>query len=112
VAPAAIAAARRNAEAAGVAGDIQFAVAEIGSLERQHPAGTLCVNPPYGERIAPRDLEELYRRFADALRRMSGWAAVVLSGNPLLGRVFLKKPVLSHRLWNGPIEVRLLRYEL
>jgi putative N6-adenine-specific DNA methylase len=43
---------------------------------------------------------------------MPGWAAVILNGNPLLARAMGGQPELSHKLWNGPIEVRLLRYRL
>ena len=41
-----------------------------------------------------------------------GWSVVVLSGSPLFSRALPWKPAISHRLFNGPLEVRLLRYEL
>jgi putative N6-adenine-specific DNA methylase len=111
VAPEAIAAARRNAEVAGVAADIRFTVSDVAALVPAPPS-TFCLNPPYGERITPQDLEALYRRIASALRRQRGSFAVILAGNPLLVFAMGGKPELSHRLWNGPIEVRLLRYAL
>jgi putative N6-adenine-specific DNA methylase len=111
--PEAVAAARRNAEVAGVAADIEFAVAEIDELEPSAPGGIVCFNPPYGERmdIPAAELDVLYARTARTLRRMHGWAAVVLCGNPLFARAMDLKPAVSHRLWNGPLEVRLLRYD-
>jgi 23S rRNA G2445 N2-methylase RlmL len=110
--PDTLAAAKRNAKEAGVADDITFEVGDIADLRASGPAGTVCLNPPYGERLSPASLDELYRQAARALRRMNGWAAVVLAGNPLIVRAMGGKPELSHRLWNGPIEVRLLRYKL
>ena len=113
VAADALAAARRNAGAAGVTADIQFVqgdIATVGDLCRRWPQGTVCTNPPYGERLAERDLAALYRRMATALARLS-WPVVLLSGNPLLAREMRVKPRISHRLFNGPLEVRLLRYE-
>ena len=110
-----LAAARRNAAAAGVEGDIQFEradVGDVGDLTRRWPTGTVCTNPPYGERLVARDLGAVYRRMASAFKRLSGWAVVVLSGNPLLARDLPIKPRISHRLFNGPLEVRLLRYEI
>jgi putative N6-adenine-specific DNA methylase len=110
--PEAVAAARRNAEAAGVAGDLALAVADIDTLCPTAPAGTVCFNPPYGERMDDGDLAALYARAARALRGMKGWAVVVLCGNPLFAKAMDLRPTISHRLWNGPLEVRLLRYEL
>ncbi len=46
------------------------------------------------------------------LRRHGGWTAVILSGSPLLERAVGLRPEVTHRLWNGPIEVRLLRYRI
>ena len=109
----ALTAARRNAAAAGIAADIEFVaadVADVTALTRRWPNGVVCTNPPYGERLAERDLHALYRRMAGAFSRVA-WPVVVLSGNPLLAREMRVKPRVSHRLFNGPLEVRLLRYE-
>jgi 23S rRNA G2445 N2-methylase RlmL len=112
IAPEAVGAARRNASAAAVDHDITFEVADAADLGRRWPGGVLCTNPPYGERLDAPGLTDLYHRLGRAFMRLSGWSAVVLSGNPLLSRALPLKPAVSHRLFNGPLEVRLLRYEI
>jgi len=57
-------------------------------------------------------LQGLYRGLAEATRRFQGWNAVFLSGSPLLEQELHAKPEISHRLWNGPIEVKLLKYHM
>ncbi len=111
----ALAAARRNASAAGAAADIAFESGDARDLQPRWPEGTLCFNPPYGERLMERrrlQLQGLYRGLGEALRRHHGWHAVILSGSPLLEPAMRMKPEISHRLWNGPIEARLLRYRI
>jgi putative N6-adenine-specific DNA methylase len=108
----ALKAARRNAAAAGVERDITFERADVADLQRRWPLGTLCTNPPYGERLQERDLSALYRRMSAAFHRLRGWPVIVLSGNPLFTREMRDKPRISHRLYNGPLEVRLFRYEI
>jgi putative N6-adenine-specific DNA methylase len=111
----ALAAARRNASAAGVAAGIAFEIGDARDLQPRWPEGTLCFNPPYGERLMERrrlQLQGLYRGLGEALRRHHGWHAVILSGSPLLEGALRMKPEISHRLWNGPIEARLLRYRI
>jgi putative N6-adenine-specific DNA methylase len=112
VSPEALGAARRNASAAGVDEDLTFELADATALERRWDTGTVCTNPPYGERLKPADLEALYRAFGRALLRLGGWSVVVLSGSPLFSRALPFKPAVSHRLFNGPLETRLLRYEI
>jgi 23S rRNA (guanine2445-N2)-methyltransferase len=110
----ALEAARRNAAAAGVGADVAFEEGDARDLAPSGPEGTLCFNPPYGERLASRPLQlaGLYRGLGAMLRRHGGWTAVILSGSPLLERAIGLAPEVSHRLWNGPLEVRLLRYRL
>ena len=125
----ALEAARQNAAAAGVVNDITFEIGEARDLTPRWPHGNVVVNPPYGERLmgappgpagnaARREahvqglkLSGLYRGLAGAFERLTGWGVVVLSGNPAWAREMKRKPVISHRLYNGPLEVRLLRYE-
>ncbi|HEX9050987.1 MAG TPA: THUMP domain-containing protein [Anaeromyxobacter sp.] len=145
--PKAVEAARRNAAAAGVGGDVQIEQGDARDLAPRFPAGTLAANPPYGERLMggeegvaegrrgraraggdrqrgerPRDagdarvqqkkLQGFYRGLAEMLARHSGWTAILLSGSPLLERAIPLRPEIDHRLWNGPLEVHLLRYRI
>ena len=139
-------AARRNAAAAGVGDDIRFERGDVRELSppADTAAGTLCMNPPYGERLMgagpprdhergrpgkkdrertaaadPRDshvarlkLQGLYRGMAEAFSRFPGWTVVLLSGSALLESAMHAKPEVTHRLWNGPLEVKLLRYHV
>jgi 23S rRNA G2445 N2-methylase RlmL len=60
--------------------------------------------------LSDRDLERLYDDFGRALGGFGAWNIGVLSGNPMFSRIFLRKPDINHRLWNGPLETRLLVY--
>ncbi|HEY2676685.1 MAG TPA: bifunctional 23S rRNA (guanine(2069)-N(7))-methyltransferase RlmK/23S rRNA (guanine(2445)-N(2))-methyltransferase RlmL [Steroidobacteraceae bacterium] len=76
--------------------------------------GLVVVNPPYGERIgAESGLPALYSELGAVLRdRFQGWQAAILTGNPPLARnlgIYAKR---SHRIYNGTIECRLLRFDL
>jgi len=110
----ALEAARQNARVAGVDGDVTFSEADAREMEPPAPTGTVCSNPPYGERLGARPLQlgGFYRGLGQALKRFSGWDAVFLSGNPLLERSIGLAPEWTHRLWNGPLEVKLVRYHV
>jgi 23S rRNA G2445 N2-methylase RlmL len=111
-----VAAARKNADAAGVLSDITFDVADVATLSPKESAGTICTNPPYGERLeapsAGGDVQKLYGSMARAFDRMAGWRAACLAGNPMLAKALKRKPLVSHRLYNGPLEARLLVFQL
>jgi len=79
-----------------------------------NPPGLVVCNPPYGERIgADSGLSELYGQLGTVLReRFRGWKAAILTGNPPLARhlgIYAKR---THRVFNGTIECRLLRFDL
>ena len=112
---AAVEAARANAAAAGVGERIAVERRELGELpDAPAPRGLVAVNPPYGERLGEqRELAELYARLGETLRtRFAGWHAAVLTGNPPLGLELGIKAKRTHTLFNGPIECRLLRFEI
>jgi putative N6-adenine-specific DNA methylase len=88
---------------------------------RGAPPGRGTADPARAPRVGPsgaeartqvRKLEGFYRGLAEMLGRHGGWTAVLLSGNPALQRAIPLSPEIDHRLWNGPLEVRLLRYRL
>lgn len=76
--------------------------------------GLLLVNPPYGERLGDVDaLRGLYAELGAVLReRFVGWQAAVFTGNPALGRELKLEAKRTHRLYNGAIEARLLRFDV
>ena len=112
---AAVEAARANAAAAGVGEPVVIERRELGELpDAPAPRGLVAVNPPYGERLGEqRELAPLYARLGEVLRtRFAGWHAAVLTGNPPLGLELGIKAKRTHTFFNGPIECRLLRFEI
>ncbi len=70
-------------------------------------------NPPYDERMKAFQIEGVYRRIGDALkRRWGGWTAYIFTGAGDAVASFGLRPSRKIVLFNGPIECRLLRYEL
>ena len=122
--------ATRNAERAGVRAAIDFKT--VDALQRTPPvaAGTLMLNPPYGERIAPKgsgqapaasresfegggSSAEFFGGLASHWKRQyAGWTAWLLSPDMKLPTLMRLKESRRVPLWNGPIECRLFRFDL
>ena len=135
--------AEHNARRAGVADAIQFKTAD--ALQRQPPAelgqgaGVLMLNPPYGERIAPKgsrgerggparpsregfqtdgqgasgDSTAFFGALASHWKKhYAGWTAWLLSPDMKLPQALRLKESRRVPLWNGPIECRLFRFDL
>jgi 23S rRNA (guanine2445-N2)-methyltransferase / 23S rRNA (guanine2069-N7)-methyltransferase len=104
-----------NVEQAGVSQWVHVEKRSLSEVLRpKASAGLLVANPPYGERIgAETGLPALYSELGTVLReRFQGWQAAILTGNPPLARnlgVYAKR---THRVFNGTIECRLLRFDL
>jgi 23S rRNA (guanine2445-N2)-methyltransferase / 23S rRNA (guanine2069-N7)-methyltransferase len=104
-----------NAVRAGVAGELHAERRDVGDLPPPPASrGLVAVNPPYGERLGDAsELEALYAKLGSKLKEQYvGWQAAVLTGNPPLGRALGLKARRTHTLWNGPIECRLLRFDV
>ena len=110
----AVTAIERNAVAAGIPGLVTVVVKDARELGLPGPGTLIVSNPPYGERVGdPRELRAFYREFGDALkRRAAGATAWLLVGNPDLVKAVGLRPARRIVLFNGPIECRLLRYDL
>jgi len=108
----AIAAARANAERAGVQDDLDIALGALSSLDLSAygPSGLLLTNPPYGHRVSGgADLRGLYARLGDVLRSGGrAWRLGLFMPNDrlLLGQLRLRVNSLL-RTTNGglPVEV-------
>ncbi len=104
-----------NAERAGLTGVVSFRRCALAELpDAPATRGLLVANPPYGERLGQADeLRTLYETLGRRLREgYPGWQAAVFTGNPPLGRALGIEARRSHRMFNGPIECRLLRLDV
>lgn len=123
--------AARHADRAGVAQAIQFKAGD--ALQRPAPLaqGTMMLNPPYGERVAPKgrgaavvpsrepqvqgapDMPSFFAALAAHWKRhYAGWTCWILSPDMKLPTHMRLKESRRVPLWNGPIECRLFRFDI
>ncbi|QIL43202.1 class I SAM-dependent RNA methyltransferase [Acidovorax sp. HDW3] len=131
--------AQHNAERAGVAHAVQLRGGD--ALQRMPPCaqpGLILMNPPYGERIAAagsfgrnahermaevgragreqaqtEDGVDFFQQLATHWKKnYSGWQAWMLTPDLKLASKMRLKESRRVPLWNGPIECRLLRFDL
>ncbi len=112
--PAAIDAARRNADTAGVAHRIEFSVCDIAETPVPDGGGTVVVNPEYGVRLGDEAaLVGTYRKIGDFFKKKcKGYGGYLFTGSPkLAGQVGLKS---KRRItfMSGSLECRLYQYDL
>ncbi len=112
--PRALRVAQANAEQTPAAAGIHWVTRSFATLNPPAASGTLVMNPPYGERLQDSsDLAELYRGIGDTLKqRWTGWRAWVLTGNLESAKRIGLKATCRIPLYNGPLDCRLLRYDL
>lgn len=113
--PKAVRAALINAGRAGVAGHIRIERRAWNTVEPPPgPPGLLIANPPYGERLRePEEIGELYVQLGDRLKsHFQGWRAALFTGNPEQGKRMGLRAVKSHVFHNGPLECRLLQFQV
>jgi 23S rRNA (guanine2445-N2)-methyltransferase / 23S rRNA (guanine2069-N7)-methyltransferase len=111
----AIRAALANSGRSGVGDHLHFERRDLGTLEKATAdSGLVLVNPPYGVRLdETAGLEPVYAQLGRKLLEcFPGWHAGVFTGNPPLGRALGLRAHRSHTFFNGPIECRLLRFDL
>jgi len=113
-APEAVECARRNARRAGVEDLVEFAVCDFRDTALPPPPALVALNPEYGDRLGDEaELVGVYAAVGDWLKRScGGMRAAVLTGNPALGKRISLKPSRRLPVWNGPLECRLLLYDL
>jgi len=108
-----IEAARNNITHAGLEDYIRVRVRDIKDAQGQGERGIVLVNPPYGERINPDNLNQLYKSIGDTFKaNFAGYDAFVFTGNLEAAKHIGLKTSRRIPLYNGPIECRLLKYEL
>ena len=110
----AVESARRNAERAGLAGELSIERRELTDARPTAERGLVLLNPPYGKRVGnPRTLGLLYREIGFVLRaHFRGWRAGVLVADRRLAESIRVPVAAALPLSNGGLRVTLLRFEI
>lgn len=114
VSPGAVAGAIRNATNAKVHERVLFNARSVRYFSPGDGPGTILCNPPYGARLpGGEEAETFYREMGEAFKkRCRGWTAYILSGNAAVTRFLGLKASRRIPVMNGPIDCRLLKYDL
>lgn len=102
-----------NIRNAGLTASVTIEVADFRDLRPAEGPGFLFINPPYGERLRPDDLNDMYSMIGTTLKHsFTGHKAwIITPGKELLANIGLK-PRSKQILFNGSLECILAEFEL
>ena len=105
--PKAVAAAKQNAEEAGVEDCIHFRRADAAKLHAQGQNGILITNPPYGERIGEeKEIQKIYGGLKNFLQNHPDWSLfLVTTDKDAEEKILQRKADRRRKLYNGRLEV-------
>jgi putative N6-adenine-specific DNA methylase len=108
-----VAIAKANIKNAGLSKLIEVSAIDIKKIEPPFEKGIIITNPPYGERIKPQSLEDLYTDIGNVFKRkFAGFEAWVLSGSIDGLKSIGLKPSRKIDLFNGSIPCSFRCYNL
>lgn len=102
-----------NISRAGLEEMISIKTSDFKNLSSIDDKGYVFLNPPYGLRLQPEELDQLYSMIGSTLKHnfAGNTAWLITSNKESLKHVGLK-PREKHVLFNGALECILLKYEL
>lgn len=105
--------ARANIKNAGLSKSIEVEVKDFISLDPPFEDAIIITNPPYGERMKPQSVAELYRAMGDVLKqKYAGYAAWIISSSEEGFRNIGLKPSRKIELFNGALPCSFRKFEL
>jgi 23S rRNA G2445 N2-methylase RlmL len=112
--PEAVEAARQNARTAEVEHLIEFQTCDFRESTVPEGEGIVILNPEYGERMGDAGkLGDIYKGIGDFFKnRCLGYRGYIFTGNLELAKQVGLRTKRRIPFYNGPIECRLLEYEL
>jgi len=105
--PGVLAAARENAEEAGVDDCITFRRADVKTLQPNGENGIIITNPPYGERIGEKDeIEGIYKSLHRFFGENPDWSLFLITSDKTVEQKIMgRKAERRRKLYNGHLEV-------
>ncbi len=109
----AIATALKNVKNAGLSKYIELSVKPFQQYTEAPEKGMLVTNPPYGERLNPKDLMNLYAMMGERIKHVFiGYEVWILSSNKEGFDNIGLKPSAKIKLINGAIDCEFRKYEI
>ena len=109
--PESIEIAKENAEIAGVADYIYFAVADATEFKSNEEYGFIVTNPPYGERLESEEsVKLLYKELGYAFRRLKNWSYYLITSFEEFEYEFGQEATKKRKLYNGMLKTYLYQY--
>ncbi|HSO88956.1 MAG TPA: hypothetical protein VLQ91_20550 [Draconibacterium sp.] len=105
--------AQTNARRALVFNKIKFQISDFKDLKIDLNNGMIIINPPYGERLKEKDLNELYAMIGERLKhQFAGNNAWILSSSMESFKFVGLKPEVRLDLYNGSLKCKFNNYRL
>ena len=109
--PDAVAKAKKNIKSARVEEMIDIRCCPLTDWEADTAEGVIVTNPPYGERLRPANLSNLYKDIGSTLKNnFQGWHAWIIGYQDEQMKEIGLKPSVKIPLFNGNLECSLREY--
>jgi putative N6-adenine-specific DNA methylase len=103
--------ARENARQAGVLDKIHFQRRALDELRHPRKYGFMVTNPPYGERMSPDNISQLYRSLGQRFSMLDTWSMYVITGYEQAERDIGRKADKNRKIYNGMLKTYLYQYQ-
>jgi len=105
--------AKANMEKAGLLEIISLHLSDFKDLKSEDEHGFVFLNPPYGQRIQPQEIDQLYSMIGSTLKHnFAGSIAWLITSNKESLKHVGLKPKEKYTLFNGALECMLMKYEM
>jgi len=102
-----------NIARAGLSKVISLKQSDFKEMKSAESQSFVFLNPPYGQRLQPEEIDTLYGMIGTTLKHnFPGASAWLITSNKESLRFVGLKPKEKHTLFNGALECTLLKYEM
>lgn len=102
---------KANAKKAGVFSKIMVTQRDICDFSYKSEKGTICTNPPYGERmLEEEEANAIYAEMGDQFAGLDGASVYVISPSDKFEALYGEKARKRRKLYNGMIKCQLYMY--
>lgn len=82
-------------------------------IQPKRSNGVIILNPPYGERMPVKEMEQMAKEIGDKLKKdFAGFTAWIITSNPETIKNIGLRPTRKIQVYNGPLDCRFLKYEM